>query len=262
VTALGTLDVSWGLIQMFGYRVLGRMAVLAALMFGGAGSSHATVIYGTGEDVSSGVDQAWSVIPFSVQTALADFKYLNPPNAYVVKDNNKFPFGFWAAPLSNSNWITPIKPSQDQALTSPGAKGLDQTSNGFFLYWQTFQSTAAGSLVGQFMADNDVTKISLYDETTSKFISVSYSGAGSDSSPTPFSAPLLANNKYVLAFEVENFAQMTGNPSGLDVQLNTISEARVGAVPEVSTWAMMIVGFLGVGLLAYRRNGSFSVRMA
>jgi hypothetical protein len=31
---------------------------------------------------------------------------------------------------------------------------------------------------------------------------------------------------------------------------------RVGAVPEPSTWAMMILGFLGVGFLAYRRRGS------
>jgi len=31
----------------------------------------------------------------------------------------------------------------------------------------------------------------------------------------------------------------------------------VSAVPEISTWAMMIFGFLGVGLIAYRRqNGS------
>lgn len=30
----------------------------------------------------------------------------------------------------------------------------------------------------------------------------------------------------------------------------------VAAVPEPSTWAMMILGFLGVGLLAYRRKGA------
>jgi hypothetical protein len=30
----------------------------------------------------------------------------------------------------------------------------------------------------------------------------------------------------------------------------------VGAVPEPSTWAMMIVGFIGLGVLAYRRRAS------
>jgi hypothetical protein len=29
----------------------------------------------------------------------------------------------------------------------------------------------------------------------------------------------------------------------------------VGAIPEPSTWAMMILGFAGVGFLAYRRRG-------
>jgi hypothetical protein len=43
---------------------------------------------------------------------------------------------------------------------------------------------------------------------------------------------------------------------------NISSVAAVAPVPEPSTWAMMILGFLGVGLLAYRRNGSFSLRIA
>jgi hypothetical protein len=30
----------------------------------------------------------------------------------------------------------------------------------------------------------------------------------------------------------------------------------VGGVPEVSTWAMMILGFFGVGLMAYRRKAA------
>ena len=29
---------------------------------------------------------------------------------------------------------------------------------------------------------------------------------------------------------------------------------RVAAVPEPSTWAMMILGFFGVGFMAYRRK--------
>jgi hypothetical protein len=34
-----------------------------------------------------------------------------------------------------------------------------------------------------------------------------------------------------------------------------------GAIPEPSTWAMMILGFAGVGLLAYRRRGQPSLRL-
>jgi hypothetical protein len=43
------------------------------------------------------------------------------------------------------------------------------------------------------------------------------------------------------AFEVDNIA-LTG--------------AIVTPVPETSTWAMMVLGFLGVGFMAYRRKGN------
>jgi hypothetical protein len=36
----------------------------------------------------------------------------------------------------------------------------------------------------------------------------------------------------------------------------------VSAVPEASTWAMMILGFIGVGFMAYRRQGPGQVRLA
>jgi hypothetical protein len=36
----------------------------------------------------------------------------------------------------------------------------------------------------------------------------------------------------------------------------TVNTLTIGAVPEPSTWAMMILGFLGLGFIAYRRSGS------
>lgn len=41
-----------------------------------------------------------------------------------------------------------------------------------------------------------------------------------------------------------------------------VTGATVSAVPEASTWAMMIVGFLGVGFMAYRRKPSARLRLA
>jgi hypothetical protein len=38
-------------------------------------------------------------------------------------------------------------------------------------------------------------------------------------------------------------------------------DVHVGAVPEPSTWAMMILGFVGVGFMAYRRRGQPSFRL-
>jgi hypothetical protein len=40
-----------------------------------------------------------------------------------------------------------------------------------------------------------------------------------------------------------------------------VSNFAVSGVPEPSTWAMMVIGFLGVGFLAYRRKSSVNFRM-
>jgi len=41
-----------------------------------------------------------------------------------------------------------------------------------------------------------------------------------------------------------------------------VGTAGVSAVPEPSTWAMMILGFMGVGFMAYRRKGRSTFRFA
>ncbi|OKO86843.1 PEP-CTERM sorting domain-containing protein [Bradyrhizobium sp. AS23.2] len=39
-------------------------------------------------------------------------------------------------------------------------------------------------------------------------------------------------------------------------------EGTITAVPEPATWAMMTLGFLGLGLIAYRRRAGSSLRLA
>lgn len=41
-----------------------------------------------------------------------------------------------------------------------------------------------------------------------------------------------------------------------------IGNIEISAVPEPSTWAMMILGFLGIGFMAYRHKDGASVRLA
>jgi len=41
-----------------------------------------------------------------------------------------------------------------------------------------------------------------------------------------------------------------------------IGDVSISAVPEPSTWAMMILGFLGVGFVAYRRKSGMALRVA
>jgi Protein of unknown function (DUF642)/PEP-CTERM motif len=41
-----------------------------------------------------------------------------------------------------------------------------------------------------------------------------------------------------------------------------LDSASIAPVPEPSTWAMMILGFMGVGFMAYRRKNRFAFRFA
>jgi len=51
------------------------------------------------------------------------------------------------------------------------------------------------------------------------------------------------------------FANAQGGPE-------TISAVHLtGAIPEPSTWAMVILGFFGVGFMAYRRKGQVTLRL-
>jgi hypothetical protein len=42
----------------------------------------------------------------------------------------------------------------------------------------------------------------------------------------------------------------------------TLTGPGVGAVPESSTWVMMILGFVGIGFMAYRRKNNTAFRLA
>jgi len=44
--------------------------------------------------------------------------------------------------------------------------------------------------------------------------------------------------------------------------LGLVVKFYVSAVPEASTWAMMLFGFAGVGFLAYRRRPQAAFRLA
>ena len=54
-------------------------------------------------------------------------------------------------------------------------------------------------------------------------------------------------------FKLQSTVDPVGFPQN-GVALDTFSVTAVSAVPEPSTWAMMILGFVGVGFVAYRRK--------
>jgi hypothetical protein len=66
---------------------------------------------------------------------------------------------------------------------------------------------------------------------------------------------------------VQNFTPTFGafdltTQSGTGGGFFTFSSTTVAAVPEPSSWAMMILGFVGIGFLAYRRKEKAGFRFA
>jgi hypothetical protein len=64
-----------------------------------------------------------------------------------------------------------------------------------------------------------------------------------------------------LGDEVIFFARWSGANDGAE-SFFLVAEPGVAAVPELSTWFMMILGFAGCGLMAYRKRDDFNFRAA
>jgi hypothetical protein len=215
---------------------LGGLLFLAAATVIGAGSANATVIYSTGADnaASGSVDANWTITS-STGTGPTGSTYVAGYTA------GTFPFTAWSTPIAGSQWITP---------TSDPAASFDPATPGTYTFTETFQGTAGSVIEGSFLSDNTVTSITLLSPAQTLAGGGSFTGSGTDF----VFAPLTQTGSYTISFAVENFAQDGGNPVGLDV--------AVSAVPEASTWAMMVLGFLGLGFLGYRRSSNASFRMA
>ena len=190
----------------------------------------------TGVNFNSGtlVDNAWAIVGGSNSLGSP---YSGP--VYTNTTNGVFPVGPWVANNPGvSQWDTP---------TNPLSQALDPSTDGMYVYQTTFSSTGtAGFFTGQFAADNAVTSIKINGLTI-------YTGPGPGVSQfdawTSFAySGLLLAGLNTIDFTIVNYGQNGGNPSGLNV------EFLASSVPEASTWAMMIMGFAGIGLLAYRRK--------
>ena len=69
----------------------------------------------------------------------------------------------------------------------------------------------------------------------------------------------LQGSKYVNIFTDKAIQSITFSSTSKAFEFDNVS---IAAVPEPSTWAMMILGFLGVGFVAYRRKSGAALRLA
>jgi PEP-CTERM motif len=104
-------------------------------------------------------------------------------------------------------------------------------------------SAPAGTSPGSVVIDDLITG-SVSDQVGGIFIDF-------DNTPQKFSY-----NGGTFTFAVNDVSLTAGNSIAFSGQI------VVTAVPEPSTWAMMILGFMGVGFLAYRRNARPGLRIA
>lgn len=205
-----------------------------------AAPAQAAVVSGltnTGVNVTAGVDNAWII------TGGASDPAINYPGQAYVNG----PHPAWIPNSATSSWITPYNPFN---------QNTDPSVNGIYEFQTTFTvtgSTLGAFFTGQFAADNVISQILLNGN-------VIYTGPASGSQFdgwTGFGATnFFQLGVNTLEFDLVNYAQSGGNPGGINVQFLT------AAVPEPSTWAMMILGFFGVGFLAYRRKSGAALRIA
>ena len=200
-------------------------ATLAAASLASAQAADISGLINTGASLITGAqDSNYQISVLSGATVLPN------DHAYITQG--------WAGPwLSNSDssrWITPTA-NQGESF-DPNTPGIYQHELHFNVSGDDAPNAAFN---GRFSADNSVAVI-LNGQQIAE--------AAGFWSWTDFSVTSgLHSGVNTLDFVVTNYAQADGNPTGLRVEFLT-------AVPEPSSYAMLLAGVGLLGMLARRRN--------
>jgi hypothetical protein len=147
-----------------------------------------------------------------------------------LTSSNSFAFG--AGDRVSLSWLFSGNQRQLPADSFNVRFGLDSVTSGTY----GFNSSVFGSFSGAF--SNDA-------------LSVSIAGIQPDFAFTDFEFYFVADNPGAVTFSFEDF----GNDN-IGIVIDDVSLNIGGAVPEPSTWAMMILGFGAVGAAARRRKSA------
>jgi hypothetical protein len=154
------------------------------------------------------------------------------------------PFGNNSTPVTTVNGLGPF--SDTYTFTAPtGPNPLDAVFATVF----NFNNPPTQNIFGL------QASLQLIDTTTMTQIAISALGVGDPSeglrlSPRPVFITPGSNYEFIVTGNV-----LPNDHTGA-YDLNTFVESRVSAVPELSTWAMMLVGFGLVGLQVRRKSRS------
>lgn len=219
---------------------LGGAAQAAVVISGGPFSAGASNINGdiTFDELPSHTP-VFSAVPANQAGPLAYIGVNFSGSAYIVNNFGGGSGGQSATPAGDNTNYMSILAGGTETLS------FNAVSKNFGFYW--------GS-------------IDAYNSITFKLgssVVASFTGADGAIGASPGLGNQFANaqNKYV-TFTGFNFDSIILTSSQNSFEFDNVSFQAAGninpGVPEASTWAMMILGFLGVGFLAYRRKDSIS----
>lgn len=204
---------------------------LALATFASAQAASINGLVNTGTGASGTQDMNYALSVTQGSTVLPN------TNGYVAFDS-MFPLGPWMANSSASKWLTP---------TASQGQSFDPSVDGVYRYTLNFDLTgynaSSASFLGRFAADNSATVTLNGNQIGSAggFTSWSNFGAG-----TGFAAGV-----NTLTFDVLNWKQNGGNPTGLRVEF---TESNISAVPEPETYGMLLAGLGLMAFVARRRK--------
>lgn len=211
-----------------------RTIIATAAAYAAIFSAHAADINGlvnTGIGAGGSGDTHYSLNAASSDTVIGN-------TVPVITLDNVWPIGPWLANDGVSKWITP---------TASQGQSFDAYSAGTYTYTLSFDlsgyNAGTAAFTGRFAADNDAV-IKLNNQVIA-------SGSGFTAWNGFAASAGFQAGVNTLQFVVGNWAQNGGNPTGLRVEFLSSS---VTAVPEPSSYAMLLAGLVLVGVVGSRRT--------
>jgi hypothetical protein len=201
-----------------------------------AGAQASTINLATGLDSGGALQTTGGSLDANWQITGASSP-LSAPNAYVVDSSNADWWIQWVANGPNSSWI---------------AGNPNVPNNGLMTFTTTFSisSPSTASIVNGLWTIDDAGTLSLNGHLLSTLGNDNWGSLNSFSTlPGDF---VSGTNTLVMQITSTDDFLEGGRLEGQVV-------GGVSAVPEPSTWAMMLLGFCGLGFVAYRRKNKMAV---
>jgi hypothetical protein len=219
-----------------------KFGIVAAILFSGATAANAAIV--TNGDFERGNLSGWTV------NAGTDPSH--PPIVIGYNNTNGFPNGAYgeSVPAPVDGLTSGAYFSADAAAQSI-SQSLALTANTGYTLGFDIYAPQNGR--------NNPFDASLFASLNGTAISTVFSAYSLNRGwlhySTAFTATAASSYNFALNFQ-------GGGNTAADFVVDNVSVSNVGTAPEPSTWAMMILGFTGVGFMAFRKRKNSSALTA